>query len=150
MSQQELLEPEPPTEEQKQLVALFAEMDSKQLDFLDEAGKSIIERIATFLAVLFAVTAFGVNFPPAYLKGNAWNKYLVIAILFCYLFAMFAGMLAIQPRRYNRYYHNVTRMKQERERLITWKRRMVRLAGLLFALGTVALAGLVASIIWTV
>ena len=41
-----------PSEEGKQLVTLFHEMENKQLDFLDESGKSIIERIATFLTVL--------------------------------------------------------------------------------------------------
>src|SRR5437588_897732 len=122
-------EDEPETEEQaeekKRLKGIFAEIESKQLDFLDEAGKSIIERIATFLAVLFAVTAFGGNFPPAYLKGNIWDKYLVIAILLCYVVAIGTGMLAIQPRRYASYHYNVTRMKQELERIIAYKRRLV-------------------------
>jgi len=81
-----------PSEEGQQLVTLFNEMESKQLDFLDESGKSIIERIATFLAVLFGVTAFGSNFPPAYLKENLTAKVLVIITLLLYLAAMGAGM----------------------------------------------------------
>src|SRR5258708_38004734 len=113
MSEQSPLEPIQPTDEQRRLVALFAEMDSKQLDFLEAAGKSIIERIATFLAVLFAVTAFGSNFPPAYLKGNPYSKYLVIAILGCYLIAMAMGMLVLQPRRTISYDYNVTLMEKE-------------------------------------
>ena len=52
-----------PSEESKQLVTLFTDMENKQLDFLDESGKSIIERIVTFLAVLFGVTALSSNFP---------------------------------------------------------------------------------------
>ncbi len=48
-----------PSEESKQLVALFHDLDSRQLDFLDAAAKSIIERVATFLAIVFGVTAFG-------------------------------------------------------------------------------------------
>jgi hypothetical protein len=47
-----------------------------------------LERIATFLAILFAVTALGGSFPPKYLVGNPREKYLVIAILICYLLAM--------------------------------------------------------------
>src|SRR5437588_296297 len=43
------------SEEGKQLVTLFNDMESKQLDFLDKSGKSLIERIATFLIVLFGV-----------------------------------------------------------------------------------------------
>ena len=50
------------SEDDKRLVTLFADMRGKQLDFLDEAGKSVIERIATFLAVLFAVTALATTF----------------------------------------------------------------------------------------
>ena len=42
----------------------MTDLEKKQPDLLDEAGKSIIERIATFLAILFAVTALGSNFPP--------------------------------------------------------------------------------------
>lgn len=71
-------------EEQKRLVSLFTEMDNKQLDFLDESGKSVIERIATFLAVLFGVTVLGNTFPPPYLKGNLPAKWLVIVTLACY------------------------------------------------------------------
>ncbi len=59
-----------PSEESKSIVALFSDMRGKQLDFLDATGKSLIERIATFLTVLFAVTALSGTLPPAYLKGN--------------------------------------------------------------------------------
>src|SRR5579864_17426 len=139
------------TEEQKaekeRLKTVFAEIESKQLDFLDEAGKSVVERIATFLAILFAVTAFGGNFPPKYLVGNTWGKYLVIAILVCYLVAMGIGILAIQPRRYDLYRYNITQMSNEWKRMLTYKKRLVQWAGILFALGTIALAGLIVSII---
>src|ERR1700676_5601891 len=53
-----------PSEESKQLVALFHDLESRQLDFLDDAAKSVVERVATFLAILFGVTAFGSVFPP--------------------------------------------------------------------------------------
>src|SRR5258708_33768285 len=92
-----------PSEEGKQLGTLFKETESKQLDFLEASGKSIIERIATLLAVLFGVTAFGSNFPPAYLKGNLPAKVLVIITLILYLAAMGAGMWAIHPRYYRHY-----------------------------------------------
>lgn len=147
-------EQESATEEQKaektRLKAAFADLENKQPDFLDEAGKSIIERTATFLAILFAVTAFGGNFPPKYLVGNMWAKLMVIAILLCYLVAMGLGMLAIQPRHYDQYRYNVSRMGKEWERLITYKKRLVQWGGILFGLGTLALAGLIVSIVWPV
>ena len=41
-----------PSEESKQLVALFHDLESRQLDFLDDAAKSVVER---FAGILFAV-----------------------------------------------------------------------------------------------
>lgn len=139
-----------PSEEGKQLVTLFTEMEHKQLDFLDESGKSIIERIATFLAVLFGVTVLSNSFPPLYLKGNLTAKVLVIVTLGFYLAAMAAGMVAIQPRYYRRYLYNVSRLGKELEKITRHKMRWLRAAGVLFALGTVALAALIISIIWAV
>src|SRR5205085_2881657 len=150
MSEQQpipMLQAEPPSDEHKRLVALFSDMESKQLEFLDGAGKSIIERIATLLAVVFAVIAFGGNFPPKYLVGHVWTKVMVFVVLACYLLSMVLGMLAIQPRSYDLYRENVTRMRRELERMIAWKKRWVFWAGILFALGTAALAVLIALII---
>ena len=138
-----------PSEEGKQLVTLFHEMESKQLDFLDESGKSVIERIATFLAVLFGVTAFGSNFPPAYLKGNLLAKELVIITLIFYLAAMGAAIWAIQPRYYRRYTYNVSRLGKELEKITKHKMFWLRVASILFGLGSLALAALIISIIWT-
>jgi hypothetical protein len=139
-----------PSEEGKQLVAIFNEMESKQLDFLDQSGKSIIERIATFLAVLFGVTAFGSNFPPAYLKGNLQAKVLVIITLILYLAAMGAGIWAIQPHNYRHYTYNVSRLGKELEKITKHKMFWIRVASILFALGSISLAVLIVSIIWNV
>lgn len=140
----------PLDEEQQQLVTLFNEMENKQLEFLDESGKSLIERIATFLAVLFGVTVLGNTFPPPYLKGNMPAKILVIVTLAFYIASMAAGILAIQPRFYRRYLHNVTRLGRELEKITRYKMRWLRTAGILFALGSAALAVLIVFIIWNV
>jgi hypothetical protein len=139
-----------PSEEGKQLVTLFTDMENKQLDFLDESGKSIVERIATFLAVLFGVTVLSNNFPPPYLKGNLSAKVLVIVTLVFYLAAMAAGIWAIQPRYYRRYTYNVSALGRELERITKHKMFWLRAAGILFVLGSVALAALIISIIWAV
>jgi len=142
--------PQEPSEEGKQLVALFNDMENKQLDFLDASGKSIIERIGTFLVVLFGVTAFGSTFPPPYLKSNLLAKVLVIITLILYLAAMGASFWAIQPRYYRRYIYNVSRLGTELEKITTRKMFWLRVGGILFALGSVALAVLIISIIWNV
>jgi hypothetical protein len=145
-----IIDEETETEEEKEkkqrLKDIFSDLEKKQPDFLDEAGKSIIERIATFLAILFAVTALGSTFPPKYLVGNPRETYLIIGILLCYLIAM--GMWSIQPRNYGLYQYNVTRQEKEWERLVARKKFWVCFAGILFGIGTVALAGLIVSIIW--
>ena len=139
-----------PSEESKRLVTLFNDLENKQLDFLDESGKSAIERIATFLAVLFGVTAFGSDFPPAYLKSNLPAKALVIITLIFYLAAMGAAIWAIQPRYYRRYIYNVSRLGKELEKITHHKMFWIRVSGILFALGSLALAALTISIIWAV
>jgi len=148
--QQGPLDTEVQSEESKRLVNVFADMESKQLDFLDTSGKNIIERIATFLTVLFGVTAFGTSFPPPYLRANLTAKLLVIITLIIYLAALGAGLWAIQPQRYKLYQANVSGMREELDKIIKHKMRWVRWAGTLFALGSVALAALIVSIIWRV
>ena len=137
-----------PSEESKQLVALFHDLESRQLDFLDAAAKSIIERVATFLAIVFGVTAFGSAFPPPYLKDNAVAKAFVVLTLLLYLVALGAGMWAIQPRYYRRYTYNISMLAKELEKITKRKLFWLRCAGVLFALGSMALAALVVAIIW--
>ena len=136
-----------PSEEGKQLVALFHDLETKQLIFLDEAAKSIIERVATFLAILFGVTAFGSSFPPPYLKANLAAKVLIIVTLMLYLAALAAGMWTIQPRYYRRYTFNISRLSEELEKITKRKLFWLRLAGVLFGVGSVALAAVVVVII---
>jgi p-aminobenzoyl-glutamate transporter AbgT len=146
-----IIESEPETqdkiEEKQRLKTAFADMEKNQLVLLDSAGKSIIERVATFLAILFGVTAFGSNFPPAYLKNYPLNKYLIIVILLCYLVAMALGMLAIQPRNYSWHRYQAKEMAKTLQGIIAYKKRLVEWAGILFALGTVLLAVLIVSLI---
>lgn len=137
-----------PSEEGKRLVTIFADMESKQLDFLDASGKSMIERVATFLAVLFGITAFSSTFPPPYLKHNPPAKDLVIITLVFYLLALGAAMWSIQPRYYKYYQYNVSRLRTELDKITRHKMFWVRTAGVLFALGSVALGVLIVLIIW--
>ncbi|MBA2288002.1 MAG: hypothetical protein H0W02_21215, partial [Ktedonobacteraceae bacterium] len=51
----QIYDAQPPSEHSGRVKATFDDLESKQLDTLDEAGKSLIERIATFLGVLFGI-----------------------------------------------------------------------------------------------
>lgn len=137
-----------PSEVGPRVTAIFDEMESKQLDNLNDAGKSLIERIATFLGVLFGLSILSSNFPPSYLKGNTPVKVLLIAALASYLLAIGAALWATQVRFYHRYTYNVTRSQAELTTVIRRKVGWLRLANVLFALGTVMLAALLISIVW--
>lgn len=127
---------------------IFADLEKKQPDILDDTAKSVIERVATFLAILFGVIALGGTFPPTFLAGRPWANVLVLGILALYLLSLGAAMWALQPRNYSEYLYNLTRMQNEWKRLLGHKKRWTRAAGLLFALGTIGLAALIAAIIW--
>jgi p-aminobenzoyl-glutamate transporter AbgT len=120
-----IIESEPETqdeiEEKQRLKAAFADMEKNQLALLDSAGKSVIERVATFLVILL-----------------------------CYLVAMALGMLAIQPRSYTWYRYQTKEMAKTLQDITAYKKRLVQWAGILFALGTVLLAVLIVSLIWKV
>lgn len=137
----------PPDEEEKQLAAIFAELEKKQLDFLDEAGKRIVELSTALLGVFFAVVAFGEDFPPPYLQGNGLATWLTILILVFYVAAVIVAVHAIRPRPYKRYRHNLSAMRNELDRLIAAKARGVQQAGVLFVLGTLVLAVLVIALL---
>jgi len=136
-----------PSETGKHVNAVFDDLETKQLDTLDEAGKNSIERIATFLGVLFAVTVLSSNFPPLYLKGNVPAKVMIIISLVCFLLSIGAGLLVTQVRSHPRYY-NQRKNAEQLQRMIEYKLLWSRIANLLFALGAIALAGLLIVIIW--
>ena len=142
-----ILEGRPPSDEETRLVAFFEEAEKKQLELINEAGKRIIELSTALLGVLFTVSAFGEEFPPAYLVQNLPAQVLVVAALLCYLLALGAGLLAVQPRAYNHWEHDLTEMRREKERLIHHKVAWFRAGSLLFGAGCLCLAALVVSII---
>jgi len=139
-----------PSEASQRISAIFDEMESKQLDNLNDAGKSLIERIATFLGVLFGLSILSSNFPPPYLKGNTPVKVLLIAALVGYLLAIGTALWATQVRYYHRYTYNATRSQAELTAMIRRKVGWLRAANILFALGTVVLAALLIVIVWKV
>lgn len=153
MSDQQQLRPiydaEEPSEESQRLDVIFDELEAKQLETLDEAGKGLTERIATFLGVLFGVTVLSNNFPPTYLKNNTQAKVMVIISLICFLCSIAAATWGTQIRSYHRYIHNVSRNSWELKRMLTHKQVWLRVANILFALGAIFLAGLLIVIVWS-
>jgi hypothetical protein len=139
-----------PSAAARRVNALFDEMEGRQIDSVNESGRALIERIATFLGVLFGLSILSNTFPPTYLKGNAPVKTLLIASLCCYLLAIGSALWATQVRYYQRYAYNASRSRAELRRIIGRKVGWLRAAHILFALGTVALAALLIVIVWNV
>lgn len=143
-----ILEGKQPTAEEERLVEVFAELEKKQLEFLDTAAKRIIELVTALLGLLFAVIAFGDDFPPPYLTGNQVAKVTGIIALSCYLLALLVSLWAVQPRSYKHYRHNLDGMRTVLQQMINDRARPVLIAGILFGIGSVMLALLIVSIIW--
>lgn len=142
-----ILEGSPPTAEQQSLALFFAESEKKQVDFLDEAGKRIIELTTLLLGVLFTVVAFGDKFPPPYLIGNPFNKAIGLTTLGCYVVAMLLGLRTVHPRDYRLYRYNLDAMREELDRIVSNKKRSLWWAGLTFWFGSACLALLIGRII---
>ncbi|HNT54663.1 MAG TPA: hypothetical protein PKG95_08115 [Anaerolineaceae bacterium] len=129
--------------ERARLKALFEEMNKQQLTFLDEAGKRIIELGTGLLGILFAVIAFGKDFPPPYLTANPLVQGLAVAVLVVLTAALLAGVVTVQPAQYRYNPDNVTFMKEELERITKHKSGWMRWATWLFFAGTALLALLI-------
>ena len=133
MTQSPILEGQPLGDEDKRLVALFDELEKKQIEFLDEAGKRLVELSTGLLGVLFALTAFGDKFPPPYLAGNRPAQWLAVGTLALYLLAMLGGVITLWPRRYRRHHHNLSKLREELEAITRHKSRWFTAASVLFS-----------------
>jgi len=138
---------EPLSEADQRLSALFAEMDKNQFEFLDQAGKRIIELSTALLGVLFAVTAFGDTFPPPYLVNAPFTQWLGVGVLGALVLALLCGVLTVQPRRYTHYESNLTEMRREWAGLFAAKAKWMRRAHWLFFAGAGLLALLIGALL---
>jgi hypothetical protein len=137
----------PLSDDDRRLKALFDDMRKGQLDFLDQASKRVIELSTGLLGVLFAVTAFGKDFPPPYLKSNPVTQYLALGVVTLLMLALLAGVRTIQPRAYTFPEADLTRMREELQTILAFKSRWMRMATWLFCTGAGLLAVLIASLI---
>jgi hypothetical protein len=138
----------PPTEEELNLRQLFLDLNKGQIEFLDQAGKRIIELVTALLGVLLAVIAFGGSFPPSYLQGDTFLKALSVVTLLLYLLSLSAGVITLQPWVKREYYaYNLTQMRRVLAEITEHKSLWGRIATYLFLGGSIALGSLLVSII---
>jgi hypothetical protein len=96
--------------------------------------------------VLFAVIAFGKDFPPPYLQTTL-PRVLTIATLGAFLLAMLCSFIGVQPRDYQKFDHNLTEMRRELAKITSYKSCWFKWGSGLFVAGCVLLTALIVSII---
>jgi hypothetical protein len=139
---------QPLSDADKRLIASFIEIDKNQLNFLDKSGKRMIELCTGLFGILFAVTAFGKDFPPPYLKDNTLTQILVVGVLVLLVSALLCAVLTVQPRKYKFYEHNLTEMRNEWVKVFNYKVTWFRISNWLFFVGTMLLAFLIGVLIF--
>jgi hypothetical protein len=137
-----------PSARAQELTEFFRDIERQQIDFLNEAGKSLIERIATFLVILLGASVLSNNSPPIYLEHDLLARWSILVALICYLCAMGVAMWTIQPRWYRRPLYNMGALERVRDQMTRQKMRGLRLASTLFLLGSLFLAVLIVDIVW--
>jgi hypothetical protein len=143
-----ILEGEAPGADDARLVELFDKLEYGQIDLLDQSAKRLIELSALLLGALLASVVLPEFFPPPYL-AHPLAKALAAITLVLYLGAMGLAMRALEPRDYARYRHNLSEMRRELGKIVAVKAGSLRLAGIAFWLGSLALVSLILFIIFT-
>lgn len=145
----------PVSAEQQAVRVFFRQLQTGQLDFLDQAGKRIIELSSALLAVLFGVLAFGDKFPPAYLSGPVADipngdalKMLLVGALILYMAAICLAAWAIHPRPYDYYPTNLTAAREELARMVRFKAGWVKAGGGAFILASLLLTAATVILVW--
>ena len=136
----------PPSESDKALVKLWSDLEKEQLDILDQSNKRIIEMVTGLLALFLAIVAFGKDFPPSYLQEAA-TSLLAVLVIVLFIIALLTAVIGLQPRDYRKYEHNLTEMRKELERIVTYKKRWYKNAMYSFAAGSVFLTLLLVTLI---
>ena len=137
----------PLTPEEERLFIMYDELRKGQLGFLDQAGKRIIELSTGLLGILFAVIAFGKDFPPPYLAGNALAQWLSVLVLACLVISLLAGVLTVQPKKYDFPKADLERMKQKLDEIRDFKAQWMKVGTWAFFAGTGLLAVLIGILI---
>jgi uncharacterized membrane protein len=72
---------------------------------------------------------------------------LVVATLLLFVGAILAGVTTVQPRNYDFYEYNLTQMRKEFEKIVSYKLRWMKIANWIFFGGTALLATLIGVLI---
>ncbi|MBI3159879.1 MAG: hypothetical protein HYZ26_09805 [Chloroflexi bacterium] len=137
---------QPLSEADERLNAIFDEMQKKQIEYLDEAGKRIIDRSAALMTVIFAVTALGKDFPPPYLAAPQ-AKWLAVGVLFLSILSMLLGLFTVQPRKYFVKERSLTDKRNTLKDILDRKAATMMVGGWLFFIACILLAVLVGALI---
>lgn len=142
-----VLKGQPPSAEDQRLIKLFDDIEANQLEILDQSGKRIVELTGILMGILLGVTVLGPNFPPIFLQGNTPTKLLTLGALGLYLLAMLMGMRTVNPQQYKKFTYNLTRNREELDKMIAFKSNALWWAGAYFLVASILLGILLTIII---
>lgn len=130
-----------PTPDEEALHSWFLEQEKDPSKNLEEAARQIIQLVSTLYAVIFGIIALAANPLPAYLaKANV--RALGVLVVLSYLAALLAALVVVVPSTYRYARASQTQRQAVFDAVMRRKVVALRLALLVFALGSVAFAAL--------
>jgi hypothetical protein len=135
----------PETADDRELRAWFEEQERGNLERLEVGAQTLIQLITGLYGVLFAVLALSDQ--PAYLQRPLvqWAGTFGVCAFFG---SLLAAMLIVIPRRISYQQDNLTEMRQRHRSLLRRKATLLRLAQLVFLLGSACLVTVIVAILW--
>jgi len=137
----------PETDAERELREWFERQERGNIERLEAGAQTLIQLVTGLYGVLFAVLALSSQ--PAYLQPPVvqWAGTLSMGAFFA---SLLAAMLVVLPRRTSYQQDNLTEMQQAYQRLLRRKASLLRMAHLVFLLGTAGLVAVILAILWQV
>jgi hypothetical protein len=125
----------------KNLIARIDNLENNSLETLESAARQLITLCSTLLGTFFALLAF--KDMPKFTE-NVDIKILSALILFCFFIALLFALRAILPKPYNFPRYDLSHKRATLEKILSHKRRAVKLAA--WSFGIAALLMLITAI----
>lgn len=135
----------PETTNDQELREWFEQQERGSIERLETGAQTIIQLVTGLYGVLFVVLALGDQ--PAYLQKPVVQWAGTISV-FTFFGSLLASVLATLPRRVSYQQDNLTEMQQAYRQLERWKAGFLRVAQLMFLIGTACLVTVILAILW--
>lgn len=135
----------PETDAERELREWFERQERGNIERLEAGAQTMIQLVTGLYGVLFAVLALSSQ--PAYLQRPV-VQWVGTGGMFAFFASLLAAMLVVLPRRTSYQQDNLTEMQQAYQHLLRRKAGLLRIAHLVFLLGTACLVAVILAILW--